>query len=75
MKTQKQMMNLDYVNPLYVEDGEEDLAAEFDAILAETLPDFAAEMSEGYVWNAPLPDPDDFQTEADELASLLNILD
>ncbi len=66
------MTGYKFIDPAYVEAGQEQIAAEFDRILGETLPDFAAEISEGYAWSAPLPAADDFQTAADDLAEHLS---
>ena len=60
-----------FINPAYVNDGEGAAAAEFDRILGETLPEWAAEMSGGYAWNAPLPDEGDYWDEAENLAEHL----
>ncbi|MGE0343823.1 MAG: hypothetical protein AB7O86_12250 [Porticoccaceae bacterium] len=63
-------MQLTYVNPKYV-DGNARAAAEFDSVLAATLPTWAADMSDGYAWNDSVPDSQDFQREADALANHL----
>ena len=64
-------MHYTHINPQYVEADQEHAAAEFDSILANTLPEWAAEMSEGYAWNDSIPARGDFQREADALAAHL----
>ena len=61
-------MSYTFINPQYVESGQELDAAEFDEILGETLPEWAGELSEGYAWTAHLPARADFQAEAEKLA-------
>jgi hypothetical protein len=65
------MRNFVFINPKYIEVGQEAAAAEFEEILADTLPAWAADMSEGYAWNDEIPDAESFQNEADELAAHL----
>ena len=64
-------MSYTFINPAYVEPGQEAIAAAFDAILAEALPAWAAELSEGYAWQADLPAPEKFAEEAAALAAHL----
>lgn len=58
----------DFIDPAYVDAGQSLAAAEFDAILRNTLPPWAIDMSEGYAWQCEIPAPEDFQREADALA-------
>jgi len=60
-----------YIDPRYVEAGQVLLATEFDEILRNTLPEYAAEMSEGYAWQDSLPARSAMQHEADALAEHL----
>lgn len=64
-------MSYTYINPKYVDPGQEADAIEFDRILEETLPSWAADMSSGYAWEDSLPARGTFQAEADALASHL----
>lgn len=64
-------MSYTYINPKYIEPGQEADAVEFDRILEETLPSWAADMSGGYAWECELPLRGDFQNEADALAAHL----
>jgi hypothetical protein len=60
-----------HVDPRRVDNDNAQAAAEFDEILIATLPKWAAEMSEGYAWDAPIPNPADFENEAAALATHL----
>ena len=64
-------MTYTFINPAYVEPGQDAMAAAFDAILADAIPAWAAEISEGYAWQAELPAPEKFADEAAALATHL----
>ena len=64
-------MSYTHINPAYVAPGQEAEAEAFDSVLGELLPAWAAEMSEGYAWSAPIPPAAEQMEEAAALAAHL----
>lgn len=61
-----------HVCPLYLKEGQEEEADEFEAVLEKTLGNLAIGLSYGWAWQALLPKREDFQAQADRLALLLH---
>ena len=57
-----------YINPAYVNEGQEELAKEFDKILDDHLPEWARHVT-FYFWDCDIPAKADFIEEAQKLAA------